>query len=78
MLKSVFFFLTILIGNAGDEVPRKRRKDFPNESPKSSNRSSQKESDKEEIVKWESDGLAGYIVQSPDGKLTVFQHLEFY
>jgi hypothetical protein len=70
MLKSVF---AILIGNAEDEVPRKRRKkDFPTESSKSANRSSRKESEREEIVKWESDGLAGYNVESPDGKSTVF------
>jgi hypothetical protein len=70
MLKSVF---TILIGNAEDQVPRKRRKkDFLNESSKSANRSSRKESEREEIVKWESDGLAGYNVESPDGKSTVF------
>lgn len=67
-----FFFFAILIGNAdGDVVPRRRKKDFPNESSKSANRSSHKEIDRE-VVKWESDGLAGNIVESPDGKLTVF------
>lgn len=64
---------TILIGNAEDEeAPRKRRKDFSNDSSKFANRSNRKESDREEIVKWESDGQAGFIVESPDGELTVF------
>jgi hypothetical protein len=64
---------TILIGNAEDEeAPRKRRKDFSNDSSKSANRSNRKESDREETVKWESDVQAGFIVGSPDGELTVF------
>ncbi|XP_023708099.1 uncharacterized protein LOC111864808 isoform X3 [Cryptotermes secundus] len=55
-------------GNAEDEeAPRRRRKDFSNNSSKSANRSNRKESDREETVKWESDGQAGFIVESPDG-----------
>jgi hypothetical protein len=64
---------TILIGNAEhEEAPRKKRKDFSNDSPKSANRSNHKENDREEILNWESAGQAGFIVESPDGELAVF------
>jgi hypothetical protein len=64
----------ILAGNIQEDgVPRKRKKDFLDDSSKSTSRSSRKESGKEEIMKWKTDGEPGYTVESNDGELTYFK-----
>jgi hypothetical protein len=64
----------ILAGNIKEErAPRKRKKDFLDDSSKSTGRSSRKESCKEEIRKWKTDGQSGYTVESTDGELTFFK-----
>jgi hypothetical protein len=63
----------ILAGNVQEEgAPRKRKKDFLDDSSKSASRSSRKESGKEEVMKWKTDGHSGYTVESADGELTFF------
>jgi hypothetical protein len=60
----------ILAGSTHEEgAPRKRKRDFLDDSSKSTNRSSRKENVKEEIVKWQTDEWAGYTVESADGEL---------
>jgi len=54
-------------------APRKRKKDFLDDSSKPTSRSSRKESGKEEIMKWKTDGQSGYTVESTDGELTFFK-----
>jgi hypothetical protein len=54
-------------------APRKRKKDFLDDSSKSTNRSSRKESGKEELMKWKTDRQSGYTVESTDGELTFFK-----
>jgi hypothetical protein len=63
----------ILAGSTQEEgVPHKRKKDFLDDSSKSTNRSSRKEIGKEEI-KWQTDDRAGYTVGSADGELAFFK-----
>jgi len=69
-----FNMYIILAGNIQEEgTPRKRKKDFLDDSSKSTNRLSRKESGKEEIMKWKTDGQSGYTVESTDGELTFFK-----
>jgi hypothetical protein len=71
----VFFNVYIILaGNMQEEgAPRKRKKDFLDDSSKSTGRSSRKECGKEEIMKWKTDGQSGYTVESNDGELTFFK-----
>lgn len=70
MWKDVFF--TILAGNTeDDDAPRKRRKDFLDDSSKSTSTSNRRVNEREEMLKWEPDGQDSYIVESPDGELTL-------
>jgi hypothetical protein len=64
----------ILAGNAQEEgAPRKRKKDFLDDSSKPTNRSSRKESGKEEIIKLQSDRQTSYTVENADSELTFFK-----
>lgn len=70
-------FFSVSAGNTeDDDVPRRRRKDSSVDSSKSSSTSNRRENEKEEMVKWEHDGQDSYIVESPDGELTLILQLE--